>query len=318
MLVSILIPCHNTEPWIQRAIGSALAQTWTDKEIIVLDDGSTDQSLSIIQRYTPQIQIAIQPNRGQNAARNHLTEIARGEWLVYLDADDELAPDSIEKKMACRDGVDAVYGSKEVVTFRGGERVESTKVIAQEHADPFVAAFQWKYPNTSSFLFRKQAVLTAGGWDEKVQNCTDYSLYFRMLVSGFIFGAAPGAWSLYRQWSETQAVNIAPLRKMMTRLRVMQEAAKVLENGGQLFSARRQAFLDASFGVIRTIYPHDSELARAEHARLLEWDRRFFPSTSVFPSNYVRTYQLFGFAAAERIAAWKRNLFPAKHAAQPF
>lgn len=309
MFVSILIPCHNAESWIHRAIESALAQTWPDKEIIVLDDGSTDRSLSIIQRYSPQIQIATQPNRGQNAARNYLTELSRGDWLVYLDADDELATDSIERKISCRDRVDAVYGSKEIVTFRGNERVESAKVIAKEYADPVVAAFQWKYPNTSSFLFRRQALLEAGGWDEKVQNCTDYSLYFPMLLRGLTFRAAPSAWSLYRQWSEAQAVNIAPLRKMVTRLRVMQNAAMQLRGLGNLSADREQAFQNAALAVLRTIYPYDVNLAVGEHRALFaNVANRWAPSLDAFPVSYVRAYSLLGFSGAERLATLRRYL----------
>src|SRR5438034_12945 len=126
-LVSILIPCFNARLWVGQAIESALAQTWTNKEIIVLDDGSTDGSLEVIRRYTNRIQIATQPNGGQNVARNHLTRLSRGDWLLFLDADDELAPDNVAKKIQISAGAAAVYGSIDIATFKDGKKVSSEK-----------------------------------------------------------------------------------------------------------------------------------------------------------------------------------------------
>src|SRR5262245_29413048 len=98
-LVSILIPCFNAVRWIEQAIESALAQTWDDKEVIVVDDGSTDGSLQVIRRFDDRIHWETGPNRGGNAARNRLTELSSGEWLQFLDADDYLLPDKIARQM---------------------------------------------------------------------------------------------------------------------------------------------------------------------------------------------------------------------------
>src|SRR5262249_4335435 len=94
-LVSILIPCFNAEHLVAQAIESALAQTWPAKEVIVVDDGSTDGSLKVIQRFDGFVRWETGPNRGGSAARNRLLELARGEWLQFLDADDYLRPGKI-------------------------------------------------------------------------------------------------------------------------------------------------------------------------------------------------------------------------------
>ena len=98
-LVSILIPCFNAKQWIAEAINSALAQTWPEKEVIVVDDGSTDGSLDVIQSFDGRIRWETGPNRGGNAARNRLLELARAELLQYLDADDYLLPEKIAPQM---------------------------------------------------------------------------------------------------------------------------------------------------------------------------------------------------------------------------
>ena len=99
MLISILIPCFKAERWIAQAIESALAQTWPEKEVIVVDDGSTDGSLEVIKSFGDRIRWETGPNRGGNAARNRLLELARGEWLQYLDADDYLLSNKVTEQM---------------------------------------------------------------------------------------------------------------------------------------------------------------------------------------------------------------------------
>ncbi len=76
-LVSILIPCYNAERWIGQAIESALGQTWPNKEVIVVDDGSTDGSLEVIKSFGDRIKWETGPNRGGNVARNRLLELSR-------------------------------------------------------------------------------------------------------------------------------------------------------------------------------------------------------------------------------------------------
>ena len=95
-LVSILIPAYNAEKWIRETVESALAQTWPRKEIIVVDDGSSDHTSQILGRFASEsVQIITQDNMGAPAARNTALSIARGAFIQWLDHDDVLAPDKI-------------------------------------------------------------------------------------------------------------------------------------------------------------------------------------------------------------------------------
>ena len=99
-LVSILIPAHNAEKWIAATLRSAIEQTWEPKEIIVVDDGSTDRTLAIARRFESEsLRVVSQPNRGASAARNTAFGLCRGDYIQWLDADDLLAPDKIAKQM---------------------------------------------------------------------------------------------------------------------------------------------------------------------------------------------------------------------------
>ena len=98
-LVSIIIPCFNSAEWISEAIESALNQTWSSVEVVVIDDGSTDNSTEIIKKFGDSISWETQPNGGGALARNRGIELATGEWVQFLDADDLLLPDAVEHKL---------------------------------------------------------------------------------------------------------------------------------------------------------------------------------------------------------------------------
>jgi glycosyltransferase involved in cell wall biosynthesis len=99
-LVSILIPAYNAEEFIADTLRSAQAQTWLDKEIIVVDDGSADQTLAIARRFeSKEVKVVTQANQGAAAARNTAFSLCQGDYIQWLDADDLLSPDKVERQM---------------------------------------------------------------------------------------------------------------------------------------------------------------------------------------------------------------------------
>jgi glycosyltransferase involved in cell wall biosynthesis len=100
-LVSVIIPCYNAEPWLEATLRSALGQTWPHTEIILVDGGSSDGSFAVARRFEARgVRIESAGHRGASAARNQGMRIARGEFIQFLDADDVLAPEKIERQMA--------------------------------------------------------------------------------------------------------------------------------------------------------------------------------------------------------------------------
>jgi hypothetical protein len=177
---------------------------------------------------------------------------------------------------------------------------------AETYDDAIAAALEWKYPNTSALMFRRTAVLAVGGWNETIQNCTDYDLYLKMLTAGSRFVAAPASVSVYRQWSDAQAVHENPLRRMTTRLMLMWRTVAEIETT----PAIRNAFFNSAMGVVRSIYPVDANLAMAEHARLRAWAPEVSLSPALFPTAFRLGYQWLGFEGAERLAQLTRFLRP--------
>ena len=107
MSVSIIIPCFNAAATIGEAIASALAQCGPGGEILVVDDGSTDRSLAIARGFGPGVRVVTGPNRGVSAARNRGIAETAGEWLVFLDADDLLLPETLARRLATAAATDA-------------------------------------------------------------------------------------------------------------------------------------------------------------------------------------------------------------------
>jgi glycosyltransferase involved in cell wall biosynthesis len=100
-LISILVPAYNSEDTIADTIHSAIAQTWPRKEIIVVDDGSRDRTAELARRFTSKnVAVVSTENRGAAAARNHALQLSQGDYIQWLDADDILAPDKIERQLA--------------------------------------------------------------------------------------------------------------------------------------------------------------------------------------------------------------------------
>src|SRR5215470_4845923 len=100
-MVSIIIPCFNAERWLAETLRSALAQSGINREIILVDDGSTDQSREIAAQFTAQgVHVIDQANRGASAARNAGLRAAKGKWIQFLDADDLLGPEKLARQVA--------------------------------------------------------------------------------------------------------------------------------------------------------------------------------------------------------------------------
>lgn len=107
--VSIVVPTYNRARYVIQAIDSVLAQTFRDYEIIVVDDGSTDNTKEILQSYNDKIRYIYQTNKGVSAARNTGICVAKGEWIAFLDSDDIWLPDKLEKQMKNADSEDVIY-----------------------------------------------------------------------------------------------------------------------------------------------------------------------------------------------------------------
>jgi len=117
---TVVMPVHNREAWVGRALESVLAQTWSDFEILVVDDGSTDGTADVLRRYLPHITLLSSPHTGAYAARNLAIRQARGALVAFIDSDDVWHPDRLECELPLLDDpeVGLVFGDACLVDYR--------------------------------------------------------------------------------------------------------------------------------------------------------------------------------------------------------
>lgn len=307
-LVSILIPCYNSEQWIGQAIESALGQTWPSKEVIVLDDGSTDNSLSVIRQYECRLRWETGENKGGGYARNRLLELARGEWIQYLDADDYLLPEKVAQQASFvvqHPEVDIVIGPT-TMEFWSEERVERQLDPIPEPHDFWTMLASWKLPQTGAPLWRKSAILDVGGWKRNQPCCQEHELYLRLLIGGKNFAYHSSGGSIYRQWSDETVCkrNIPEVHRR--RLEIEQKLEEFLSGSDQLTPTRLRAISQARFEIARIAWQYDPIVAAGIMKDVRKSDPKFFPTGDAAPSHYALLFRAFGFNFAERLAATVR------------
>lgn len=311
-LISILIPCYNAERWIGSAIESALGQTWTEKEVIVVDDGSTDGSLQIIKRFEGRIRWETGPNRGGNAARNRLLELARGEWLQYLDADDYLLPDKIAKQVVFlkeRPETDIMFSPLILEHWsKKNSRIETTKV--PEPHDLWILLARWFLPGTGCGIWRKQALVDVGGWNERQPCCQEHELYLRLLMAAKIFRHCPHSGYVYRQWSAQTVCKRNPSEVRQRRLEIERRAEDFLRTRNELTPTRQWAINQARFEMARAAWRQDREEAARIMALIQRSQPGFLPTGNAAPIHYRAAYRLLGFQRAEALAELRRRVIP--------
>lgn len=213
MTVSVIIPCYNNEKYIEDAINSALQQTYRDVEVIVINDGSTDMSVKKISAFRNRIIFIDQKNQGACAARNAGISASTGDWIKFLDGDDYLYPDCIERQL---EGVD----SESVVQFGYPTIVdEEGNIIREDHHIQWNTFQPGQHAELEDFLnfpilistplFPAEILKTSGGFDPTVRRGQEHELHLRLFLSGFDFRFWPVQCFAYRQHQSTSRISIS-------------------------------------------------------------------------------------------------------------
>jgi glycosyltransferase involved in cell wall biosynthesis len=181
--VSVVMPCFNAAPHVLRGIGSALAQSLRDIELIVVDDGSTDETATMVKGVDdPRVHLIQQVNRGVSAARNQGIEAARGEFLAFLDADDTWTADCLEKLRGA-----LVANPRAVLAYCGWQNLGLPDGRDQPYVPPdyetadklaqLLPECPWPI---HAALTRTAAIRSAGGFDDRFAYAEDFGLWLRV------------------------------------------------------------------------------------------------------------------------------------------
>lgn len=201
MTVSIIIPAYNAAKTIQETLDSVVAQTHVDWEAIVVDDGSDDETRQVVREFCqnePRIRLVLQEHAGVSAARNRGVAEATGDWLLFLDADDLILENHLERllaRLADDPHLDAVVGGWARLA-PSGELIEAPQSSLPE--EPFQGLAQYCLFPIHACLVRRALVVAVGGWDPSFTTCEDWDLWLRVARSGARFGAISDLTALYR------------------------------------------------------------------------------------------------------------------------
>lgn len=269
-LVSILIAAYNAEPWIAETLESAIAQTWPHTEVIVVDDGSTDGTLAIARRYkSERVRVIAQANAGACAARNRALAEARGDFIQYLDADDLLSPNKIERQVAllaeAPEGCVAVCGTvyfddgtdPEQGWFSpGGPAVNSDDPLQWliDLWTPGSEAVRWGMVQTGAWLMPRRVAERAGPWDPAVTQDQDGEYFARVLLASTGVRWEPEGRVYYRKFERPGSVSSGRSRRALQgRLRAIDSKAHHVlprttdANRAQARAVLARQYLDVAF-----------------------------------------------------------------------
>ncbi|MEM7789912.1 MAG: glycosyltransferase [Verrucomicrobiota bacterium] len=251
--VSIIIPNYNGSSFLREAIESALAQKGVDHEVIVVDDGSTDDSIDIIKSFDGEIRAYFHENRGAAAARNVGWRHARSDWFKFLDSDDRLVPSALRRQM---ERLADFKAEDRYITFTNARFVDRAGLTTLESYYPEItpdaclsaAQLVRKAPITTMPLFPRIAMEEVGGFNPDLRSADDHDLNVRLQFHGWDFVFLDFIGYEYRVYESHNRISQQRLSSIDLELRYASflehlELAKA-ELSGPKGKALAQAFAD--------------------------------------------------------------------------
>lgn len=179
--ISIVIPTFNRCRLLKRALTSVYKQTYSEYEIIVIDDGSTDGTAEMVQKWFPDVRYFYQSNKGVSASRNKGLEMAIGGWIAFLDSDDEWLPQKLEKQIELlKSTPDYKICHTEEIWIRDGIRVNQMKKHMKTGGWIFPQCLPLCAMSPSSILIHCSVFEDVGNFDITLPACEDYDLWLRI------------------------------------------------------------------------------------------------------------------------------------------
>jgi glycosyltransferase involved in cell wall biosynthesis len=221
--VSTIIPAYNAAAYIRQAVTSVLNQRDVSVEVIVVDDGSTDETGQILQEFGSSVRTLYQANAGHVKARNRGARIARGTWLAFLDADDEWLPEKLTKQLALADEQTGLIYT-ERLNFGDCQRVAERQSKGQKlwEGDVFAQLLMGNFITVSSVIIRKEVFEELGGFEEDLLVCEDWDLWLRYAARGGRVRVCREGLTRYRWHEGAMSHNLE--RMLHGRLKVLERA----------------------------------------------------------------------------------------------
>ena len=197
--IAVVIPTHNHADLVTEAVDSVLAQTEAASEIIVVDDGSTDDTRDKLRRYSSDIKYVYQPNRGLSAARNRGIAECQAEWVAFLDADDLWMPHKLKEQLplieAAPDDVMCIHSRSLIM----GPNYQVLSPLPPRKGELLLQDLAKRnHVAVLTAVVRTDIILELGGFDENLTALEDWDLWLRIAAAGYRFRYSPQVLATYR------------------------------------------------------------------------------------------------------------------------
>jgi len=222
--VSVNIPAYNAEGFLARALRSVEAQTYSDYEIVLVDDGSTDRTAEIARSFE-KVRYVHQDHRGEAEARRRGLEESQGELVAFLDADDEWLPEKLERQIAFMDERRSEFSYTDSYCTKGGKRVRYSKLAPSWDGQILVPLLEeWlehAFITNNSVIASKDLLRSVGGFDCEApfRSNTDYGLWLRVALAGTRFDYLDEPLAIYyRGHKSDSSDSVVMLKRYMQAL----------------------------------------------------------------------------------------------------
>lgn len=304
-MVSVIIPCYNASRWIRETLDSVSGQSGV-REIIVVDDGSTDDSAAIVHDGFPEVRLIRSPNQGASRARNTGTQAATGQFIQYLDSDDLLAPGKIRTQLDAikTTGADVAYGDWRKLEGRPGGEFTPGELVAREmRGEPEIELFTDFWCPPAAYLFRRSVVDAVGGWNENLPVIQDARFALDCALRGGRFVYTPGLTAWYRIHGNDSLSRRSPLAFNRDVYRNACEVEAWWREHSGLSEPRKQALIKCFGYVARVTYEKDREGFEQAYGELRRLAGRYVPES---PRHLAAVSRIIGYPRAEAVALFYR------------
>jgi glycosyltransferase involved in cell wall biosynthesis len=326
-LVSILIPAYNAEQWIAETIQSAINQTWQNKEIIVVDDGSHDHTAEVARQFSSKgVVVMSTKNQGAAAARNHALQLSQGDYIQWLDADDLLSPDKIELQLEAL----GAGGNKKVLlssawayfNYRTQRaRFNPTSLWHDQLPVEWLIHKMAEGPHmqTATWLTSRELSQAAGPWDIRQLSDDDGEYYCRVLLATESIRFVPEAKVFYRMTPTSRLSYVgnsdkkknallASIKLYIGYLRSMEESERVRKACLKYLHAKSIHFCPERPDIIAELQGLAAELGGHLEPPRLRW--KFAWMQPVFGLKFAKQAQMvLPQLKASLIRSWDKTMY---------
>jgi glycosyltransferase involved in cell wall biosynthesis len=302
--VTVLMPAHNAAAYIAEAVSSVLEQTYTNFELLIIDDGSIDQTADIVYQFKDnRIRLIPQSHQGIALSLNNGLHQAKGEYIARFDADDICKPDRLQKQVDFLNNNPGyvLTGSDAMYITESGEYLFDFTCLGHTHEEIIQQLYNYCPFIHSSVIYRKEAVLNAGGYSADCHNFEDYLLWTQLCKYGKYFNLKeqlvkirfnPASATIDEKWRGSRFRKLK--RDIIEKGSITTEEGKRLksiideQNVGKLKKAAYHALCGKKF-LVNNHQPRKAreQLAKAIHYYPSRLDNYLLYAVSFFPKSFV-------------------------------